>query len=141
MFRQKKDLSNVSFMKIVHVVCNSRPDSQYIVSIPRITKRSFTLSFRSVSQSTNTHTGIGTLRNGTKRENLILFKCNISEISKNHLLVCVHVCIIVELRSARYRFICENYRLCNFVIFSWQTVAFKVNGIYLKIYPLFSERL
>ena len=37
-----------------------------------ITKLAFPISFRSVSQSTNTHTGIGTLRNGTKRDNIYL---------------------------------------------------------------------
>ena len=37
MHRQKIDLSNdVSFMKIVHVVCDSRPERQYIVFTPRI---------------------------------------------------------------------------------------------------------
>jgi hypothetical protein len=48
-----------------------------------ITKLALSLLFRSVSLSTNTHTGIGTLRNGTKQENIILFTLTFLRISNN----------------------------------------------------------
>ena len=52
-----------------------------------MTKLAFPISFRSVSQSTNTHTGIGTLRNGTERENFNVFLHEIFQafISNNRL--------------------------------------------------------